>query len=168
MDKNVIKREYNKILAFTETVVYLIYSSNLTQLNINISSNGNIEVTPYDDMYDDLERLFTINVSEKEKEDTFNSFFTDEHLVNAGFSEEEIETYKMFVAENKLCIDLNSLKLYDRFLYNVFFEYVLSNIYNLKYRDLFETKLNEIVNYPPLIEAETCKKSNKLGGDYYD
>lgn len=34
MDKNVIKREYNKILAFTEMVVYLIYSSNLTQLNI--------------------------------------------------------------------------------------------------------------------------------------
>jgi len=142
---DLIMKNYEKILEYTEMVVKFMFLSNITHLNVTIDNFGNVDITPYDEK-ENVYTVFSLNMSEEVRKYILSNELDRQTMLDAGFKEEEIEGFYNFINEQKLPFNIDSLRMYSEHLYYTFFKYIIDRIYNYNFSVDFEEWLNEILN----------------------
>jgi len=142
---DLIMKNYEKILEYTEMAVKFMFLSNTTHLNVTIDNFGNVDITPYDEK-ENVYTVFSLNMSEEERKYILSNELDRQTMLDAGFKEEEIEGFYNFINEQKLPFNIDSLRMYSEHLYYTFFKYIIDRIYNYNFSVDFEEWLNEILN----------------------
>lgn len=142
---DLIMKNYEKILEYTEMAVKFMFLSNITHLNVTIDNFGNVDITPYDEK-ENVYTVFSLNMSEEVRKYILSNELDRQTMLDAGFKEEEIEGFYNFINEQKLPFNINSLRMYSEHLYYTFFKYIIDRIYNYNFSVDFEEWLNEILN----------------------
>ena len=153
---DLIMKNYEKILEYTEMAVKFMFLSNITHLNVTIDNFGNVDITPYDEK-ENVYTVFSLNMSEEVRKYILSNELDRQTMLDAGFKEEEIEGFYNFINEQKLPFNIDSLRMYSEHLYYTFFKYIIDRIYNYNFSVDFEEWLNEILN--ELEEAWTSPTS---------
>ena len=142
---DLIMKNYEKILEYTEMAVKFMFLSNITHLNVTIDNFGNVDVTPHDEK-ENVYTVFSLDMSEEEKKDILSEELDRQTMLASGFKEEEIEGFYNFINEQKISLDIDSLRMYNEHLYYTFFKYITDRIYDYSFNVDFEEWLNEILN----------------------
>ena len=142
---DLIMKNYEKILDYTEMAVKFMFLSNITHLNVTIDNFGNVDITPYDEK-ENVYTVFSLNMSEEVRKYILSNELDRQTMLDAGFKEEEIEGFYNFINEQKLPFNIDSLRMYSEHLYYTFFKYIIDRIYNYNFSVDFEEWLNEILN----------------------
>lgn len=148
---DLIMKNYEKILEYTEMAVKFMFLSNITHLNVTIDNFGNVDITPYDEK-ENVYTVFSLDMSEEEKKDILSEELDRQTMLASGFKEEEIEGFynfinEQFINEQKLLpFNIDSLRMYNEHLYYTFFKYITDRIYDYNFSVDFEEWLNEILN----------------------
>jgi len=142
---DLIMKNYEKILEYTEMAVKFMFLSNITHLNVTIDNFGNVDITPYDEK-ENVYTVFSLNMSEEVRKYILSNELDRQTMLDAGFKEEEIEGFYNFINEQKLPFNIDSLRMYSEHLYYTFFKYIIDRIYNYNFSVDFEEWLNEILN----------------------
>ena len=142
---DLIMKNYEKILEYTEMAVKFMFLSNITHLNVTIDNFGNVDVTPHDEK-ENVYTVFSLDMSEEERKDILSEELDRQTMLASGFKEEEIEGFYNFINEQKLPFNIDSLRMYSEHLYYTFFKYIIDRIYNYNFSVDFEEWLNEILN----------------------
>ncbi|MGB4374891.1 MAG: hypothetical protein WBI86_05155 [Defluviitoga tunisiensis] len=122
-----------------------MFLSNITHLNVTIDNFGNVDITPYDEK-ENVYTVFSLDMSEEEKKDILSEELDRQTMLASGFKEEEIEGFYNFINEQKISLDIDSLRMYNEHLYYTFFKYITDRIYDYSFNVDFEEWLNEILN----------------------
>ena len=142
---DLIMKNYEKILEYTEMAVKFMFLSNITHLNVTIDNFGNVDITPYDEK-ENVYTVFSLNMSEEVRKYILSNELDRQTMLDAGFKEEEIEGFYNLINEQKLPFNIDSLRMYSEHLYYTFFKYIIDRIYNYNFSVDFEEWLNEILN----------------------
>ncbi len=142
---DLIMKNYEKILEYTEMAVKFMFLSNITHLNVTIDNFGNVDITPYDEK-ENVYTVFSLNMSEEGRKYILSNELDRQTMLDAGFKEEEIEGFYNFINEQKLPFNIDSLRMYSEHLYYTFLNYIIDRIYNYNFSVDFEEWLNEILN----------------------
>ena len=142
---DLIMKNYEKILEYTEMAVKFMFLSNITHLNVTIDNFGNVDITLYDEK-ENVYTVFSLDMSEEKKKDILSEELDRQTMLASGFKEEEIEVFYNFINEQKLPFNIDSLRMYSEHLYYTFFKYIIDRIYNYNFSVDFEEWLNEILN----------------------
>lgn len=102
---DLIMKNYEKILEYTEMAVKFMFLSNITHLNVTIDNFGNVDITPYDEK-ENVYTVFSLNMSEEVRKYILSNELDRQTMLDAGFKEEEIEGFYNFI--------LHILQIYNR------------------------------------------------------